>query len=257
MENEKTKCKYNHVWIEKNGSKIAILDMPKGDMDSIEIVAQTPILMYDYPVFDALLHGLSPHDQTIIMASIEEILEKKNKKFEYYYFDILLDFILSIYGDSVYKIAEKLWEFKIISDDYKKKAQKNNEPDERDALERRIGQMRKKNKTGTFRNEIGPEILQKICFLYGISEEFVKTGRGTLYLIPEETRKNYTAKAIEEYCLSHNKIELKKMISDILKINLDDIIEFQIVSATKERKLSTEELEIIEILIKNMKAFSR
>lgn len=163
---KQTEGHYEHILTE--GGTL-VLGLPKGTLaDEAELYVDTDI---EYSDFNSSLLQLNASERELILSSIEESTEStpKKKLFNLLYWEIICDFILTYYGDTLLNIADHVAkrppqeEQKLIYDRFQK-----------------LKYIKRKPGDETLAN------IKTALDIYKISEDILETGKGTVLIKIEE-----------------------------------------------------------------------
>ena len=163
---KQTEGHYEHILTE--GGTL-VLGLPKGTLaDEAELYVDTDI---EYSDINLSLLQLNASERELISSSIEELIESTPRKkiFNLSYWEIICDFILTYYGDTLFHIAGHVAkrspheEQKLVYDRFQK-----------------LKNIKRKPSEETLAN------IKTALDIYKISEDILETGKGTILIKIEE-----------------------------------------------------------------------
>ena len=163
---KQTEGNYEHILTEEG---TLVLGLPKGTQaDEAELYVDTDI---EYSDINLSLLQLNISERELILSSIEESIESTPRKkfFNLLYWEIICDFILTYYGDTLFHIAGHVAkrspqeEQKLIYDRFQK-----------------LKYIKRKPGDETLAN------IKTALDIYKISEDILETGKGTVLIKIEE-----------------------------------------------------------------------
>ena len=168
---KQTEGNYEHILTEEG---TLVLGLPKGTQaDEAELYVDTDI---EYSDINLSLLQLNASERELISSSIEELIESTPRKkfFNLLYWEIICDFILTYYGDTLFHIAGHV---------AKKFPQGRPHEEERKLIYDRFQKLK------YIKSKPGEETLTNIknaLDIYKISEDILETGKGTVLIKIEE-----------------------------------------------------------------------
>ena len=163
---KQTEGNYEHILTEEG---TLVLGLPKGTQaDEAELYVDTDI---EYSDINLSLLQLNASERELISSSIEELIESTPRKkiFNLLYWEIICDFILTYYGDTLFHIAGHVAkrfpheEQKLVYDRFQK-----------------LKNIKRKPSEETLAN------IKTALDIYKISEDILETGKGTILIKIEE-----------------------------------------------------------------------
>lgn len=163
---KQTEGNYEHILTEEG---ILVLGLPKGTQaDEAELYVDMDI---EYSDINLSLLQLNASERELILSSIEESIESTPRKifFNLLYWEIICDFILTYYGDTLFHIAGHVAkrspheEQKLVYDRFQK-----------------LKNIKRKPSEETLAN------IKTALDIYKISEDILETGKGTILIKIEE-----------------------------------------------------------------------
>lgn len=163
---KQTEGNYEHILTEEG---TLVLGLPKGTQaDEAELYVDTDI---EYSDINLSLLQLNASERELILFSIEESIESTPRKifFNLLYWEIICDFILTYYGDTLFHIAGHVAkrspheEQKLVYDRFQK-----------------LKNIKRKPSEETLAN------IKTALDIYKISEDILETGKGTILIKIEE-----------------------------------------------------------------------
>ena len=163
---KQTEGNYEHILTEEG---ILVLGLPKGTQaDEAELYVDMDI---EYSDINLSLLQLNASERELISSSIEELIESTPRKkfFNLLYWEIICDFILTYYGDTLFHIAGHVAkrspheEQKLVYDRFQK-----------------LKNIKRKPSEETLAN------IKTALDIYKISEDILETGKGTILIKIEE-----------------------------------------------------------------------
>lgn len=163
---KQTEGNYEHILTEEG---ILVLGLPKGTQaDEAELYVDTDI---EYSDINLSLLQLNASERELILSSIEESTKSTPRKnfFNLLYWEIICDFILTYYGDTLFHIAGHVAkrspheEQKLVYDRFQK-----------------LKNIKRKPSEETLAN------IKTALDIYKISEDILETGKGTILIKIEE-----------------------------------------------------------------------
>ena len=163
---KQTEGNYEHILTEEG---TLVLGLPKGTQaDEAELYVDTDI---EYSDINLSLLQLNASERELISSSIEELIESTPRKkfFNLLYWEIICDFILTYYGDTLFHIAGHVAkrspheEQKLVYDRFQK-----------------LKNIKRKPSEETLAN------IKTALDIYKISEDILETGKGTVLIKIEE-----------------------------------------------------------------------
>lgn len=186
------------------------------------------------PAYRQTLYNLIQHWQKT---------EQKDTTFHYEYWEAFEDFILRKYGKSLYKIAQETHSGQGPNRSW-------------DAFVQQLYQLKK---VKTLPSDDTLDTLKQICAYYLMTDDILKTGKGSLYVLsPAEYSTEffqtidakYTPQAIQETWEQHPKWSLKQLIVSITGLKKEHIQECEVRIAFQADTLSEEHQKELAFLIK-------
>ena len=163
---KQTEGNYEHILTEEG---TLVLGLPKGTQaDEAELYVDMDI---EYSDINLSLLQLNASERELILFSIEESIESTPRKifFNLLYWEIICDFILTYYGDTLFHIAGHVAkrspheEQKLVYDRFQK-----------------LKNIKRKPSEETLAN------IKTALDIYKISEDILETGKGTILIKIEE-----------------------------------------------------------------------
>ena len=163
---KQTEGNYEHILTEEG---TLVLGLPKGTQaDEAELYVDMDI---EYSDINLSLLQLNASERELILFSIEESIESTPRKifFFFLYWEIICDFILTYYGDTLFHIAGHVAkrspheEQKLVYDRFQK-----------------LKNIKRKPSEETLAN------IKTALDIYKISEDILETGKGTILIKIEE-----------------------------------------------------------------------
>lgn len=240
---QEVKYLYQHLKKDLFDNDIILIGVTKDMLGMVDevLLAKCPAECYDKEIFPHIFQ-LQGRDRGIVIKTMQKWKEKQKKedRFKGLYWDCVLDFILYRYGKTSMDIAKELEKLPYFEENFREDTSRH--------LYDRMEKMRI-NKSGT--NQQGRLIFQIVCSMYGITEEILKKGEGTVYDVDYE--KGYTMERVAEYINTHEDFDLKKMIADITGVEENEIKGCSMTVATRIKRLPPDIYDFLEILIDEMK----
>lgn len=163
---KQTEGNYEHILTEEG---TLVLGLPKGTQaDEAELYVDTDI---EYSDINLSLLQLNASERELISSSIEELIESTPRKkfFNLLYWEIICDFILTYYGDTLFHIAGHV-------------AKRSHREEQKLVYDRfqKLKNIKRKPSEDTLAN------IKDALDIYKISEDILETGKGTVLIKIEE-----------------------------------------------------------------------
>lgn len=163
---KQTEGNYEHILTEEG---TLVLGLPKGTQaDEAELYVDTDI---EYSDINLSLLQLNASERELILSSIEESIESTPRKkfFNLLYWEIICDFILTYYGDTLFHIAGHV-------------AKRSHREEQKLVYDRfqKLKNIKRKPSEDTLAN------IKDALDIYKISEDILETGKGTVLIKIEE-----------------------------------------------------------------------